>query len=124
MVSIPHERDMLEVLKKQHFPGSAARLIALIIHRFGANCLNVLQERKNDYVYSYNDTFMYYHGSHKKFGEVIEICNPYEITQFAFITFSDFKNLIIDLMEGREPELVHSLSIDEKDRMDYDYYEW
>jgi hypothetical protein len=62
---------MLEVLKKQPFPGSATELIALFIHDEGANSLNVLQARKDDYVYGYNDTFMYYHGHHKKFREVI-----------------------------------------------------
>jgi hypothetical protein len=64
---------MLEVLKKQPFPGSATELIALFIHDEGANSFNVLQARKDVYVYvyGYNDTFIYYHGHHKKFREVI-----------------------------------------------------
>lgn len=100
-------------------PESVIELISFFVHSSKDEALVILDTEKDEYLYSLNDTFMYQHTNHKKFGASIEICCPYARCEFAIIEYDRFVTIIKSLLEHKKIEVIFSLSQDEKDRMDY-----
>jgi hypothetical protein len=104
---------------KSTLPESVIELISFFLDYAKNDVIKILNTEKDDYLYSLNDTFMYQHSNHKKFGAVIEICCPYARSEFAIIKYDCFVALVESLLNHKEIEAIESLSTDEKNRMDY-----
>lgn len=67
-----------------------------------------------------NDTDIYAHRNHPRFGECVEITCPYSPDGFIFLRKATFKQVVLALLNGFDVPKVESLSFDIKDRMDYE----
>lgn len=67
-----------------------------------------------------NNSEIYAHGNHPKFGEVVEITCPYSPVGFIFLRRATFKQVVLVLLNGLDVPKVELLSFDIKDRMDYE----
>jgi hypothetical protein len=109
----------LGLMNNCDLPESVIELVAFYVKDNGSDSIVSLAKTKGNMIYRMNETFMFNHNEHEKFGEVIEICNPWARHEFAFIALSDFEVLIKNLLAGYASNKVTSLSLDEKDRMDF-----
>ena len=118
-MSFYQDHEYYKLMGKSTLPESVVELISFFLDYAKNDVIKILNTEKDDYLYSLNDTFMYQHSSHKKFGAVIEICCPYARSGFAIIKYDCFVALVESLLNHKEIEAIESLSTDEKDRMDY-----
>jgi nicotinic acid phosphoribosyltransferase len=118
-MSIYQDNEYYKLMKNSTLPESVIDLILFFIGYAKDEVIEILNSEKDDYLYSLNDTFMYQHSNHEKFGAIIEICCPYAKREFAMVEYDEFLALIKNLIDHKEIGVIKSLSIDEKDRMDY-----
>lgn len=118
-MSFYKEDEYYKLMGKSNLPESVIELIPFFLRYYKDDVIEILNTENDNYLYSLNDTFMYQHSNHKKFGAVIEICCPYARSGFAIIKYDCFVALVESLLNHKEIEAIDSLSTDEKDRIDY-----
>jgi hypothetical protein len=102
------------------FCGDITSVVFSFLDRKEYECIDLIDQTLDGYIYGMNDDSIYVHKNHPKFGEVVEITCPYSPVGFIFLRKATFKQVVLSLLSGLDVPKVESLSFDIKDRMDYE----
>lgn len=115
-----NESDLKKYLLKGGLSLSAAEVLAYFLSSKKAEFLATLKQYANTSPYTLNDVSICLHTKHYKYGDYVEILNPYAEDEFALIEFNHFKEVTATLLDGEEIDNVQLLSGIPSDRSDYE----